>query len=350
MKYLIILDIIEQEVISEAFIKIFSEDEINFYHWEIPSTMKDFQKIILQIEKGGAEIVPHKESIYTKINTFKPDIILTHFAPINQKMIEKAKDNLKVIGVMRGGIENVNIEKATKYNIPVLNAPGRNANAVAEFTIALMLSEYKNIGRGHAELKKGKWRRRYSAGDYAHEIEGKIVGLIGFGKIGQLVAKKLINGFGCKVIAYDPFTEDDTFNWIKVRKCSLDEVLIKSDIVSIHARLSKETTNLIGKRELSLMKPSSYLINTARAGLIEREALYQALLNRKITGAGIDVFWNEPIDLNNDFINLDNITMSPHYAGTTVEAMSKSPLILFERIKKYFLEKDHSLPLNKIIY
>lgn len=348
MKFLVILDMIKQEVVKDAFIKTFSEDEIDFYYWEIPSAMKDFQKIILKIEKGGAEVVPYNESIYTKIDTFKPDIILSHFAPINQKMIEGAKENLKIVGVMRGGIENVNIEKATQYNIPVLNAPGRNANAVAEFTIALMLSEYKNISRGHAGLKMGKWRRRYSTGDFAHEIEGKIVGLIGFGKIGQLVAKKLINGFGCEVNAYDPFTEDDIFNRYNVRKCSLDKLLIESDIVSIHARLSKGTMNLIGERELSLMKPSSYLINTARAGLIDREALYQALLNRKIAGAGIDVFWNEPIDLNNDFINLDNITMSPHYAGTTVEAMSKSPLILFERVKKYFLEKDYSLPVNKI--
>jgi len=342
MKYLVVIDMIKQEVVKEAFMKTFSEDEIDFYHWDVPSAMKDFQKIILQIEKGGAEAVPHKESIYTKINTFKPDVILTHFAPINIEMIEKAKDNLKVVGVMRGGIENVNIEKATECNIPVLNAPGRNANAVAEFTISLMLSEYKNIGRGHAELKKGKWRRRYSSGDSAHEIEGRTVGLVGFGKIGQLVAKKLINGFGCEVIAYDPFTEDDIFNRNNVKKHSLDEVLIKSDIVSIHARLSKETMNLIGERELSLMKPSAYLINTARAGLIDREALTQALLNRKIAGAGIDVFWNEPIDLNNDFINLDNITMTPHYAGTTVEAMTKSPLILFERVKKYLLEKDYS--------
>lgn len=349
MKVLIIADpFLEDKVVYDAFKSELPEAEIKSVNWLSGVEPSNFTKIILDLEKKGPEVesAKYQFDIIGEIKSFKPDFIVTHFAPITKEIINTT-DSLKAIGVMRGGIENVDAKTARECGVDVLNTPGRNANAVAEFTVGMILAEVKNIARGHGALKQGQWRKKYATGDFGYEIEGKTVGLVGFGKVGQLVAKMLSAGFGCKVLAYDPFMSDDQMKKFGVEKKELKDLMSESDVVSVHARLSEATKGLIGKEELAVMKPNAFIINTARAGLIDKDALFEALSSQKIMGAALDVFWEEPIDINYPFVNLDNVTITPHYAGSTYEAFRKAPLMLAKEIKEYHFNKDCTHVINK---
>jgi D-3-phosphoglycerate dehydrogenase len=333
-------------MISKAFKETLKGFDLKIIQWDIPESAREVQAIISKIEKNGPEAVEYNFDITGEITNFEPDILVTHFAPITRKMVEAAR-HLKFIGLMRAGTENVDVKAATQHGVKVFSSFGRNDNAVAEFTVGLVLSEIKNIARGHAALRQGKWRRRYSGGDFGMELEDKNIGIVGFGRVGRLVAKKFHSGFGCNVLAYDPFVSEEEMKNYGAAKSGLAELLSQADIVSLHARLTEETKGLIGAEEIRLMKPNAYIVNTARAGLINKEALFTALLTKKIRGAALDVFWEEPIDINSEFTDLDNVTLTPHYAGTTIESLWKSPLILAKLLDDFFRKGSDSNVVNK---
>jgi D-3-phosphoglycerate dehydrogenase len=267
----------------------------------------------------------------------RADIILVDFCPVPAELM----DSLKLIGVCRANVSNVDVEEASRRNIPVINVVGRNAIAVAEFTIGLMLAESRHIARGHASLMDGKWRKAYSCEPC--EIEGKNVGLVGFGAIAQTVARKL-SSFGCSILFYDPYV--DVSPTIPARKVSLEELLQTSDFVSIHCRLTEGTKGLIGAKELSLMRPSAYIINTGRAEIIDSEALYNALRAKRIRGAALDVFCEEPLPEDDPLLALDNVTLTPHLAGSTPESLEKSPVMLVENVLAFLENGDRKVVLN----
>ncbi|MBW4829080.1 MAG: 2-hydroxyacid dehydrogenase [Clostridiaceae bacterium] len=289
----------------------------NWYH----ENQEDLQRDNLLIEQNGPEAVELPDKLLNDLDKF--DIIIVQFAPVSKKLMSQAK-NLKLIGVLRGGTENIDKDYAKQNNIKVLNTPGRNARAVAEFTMGMILSEVRNIARSHYALKNNEWRKDFPNNSYIPELNGKTVGLVGFGHIGQLVAGYL-KAFGSNIIAYDPFFKG---NFEGVEIVDLDTLLRNSDIVTIHARYTKDTHHLIDERELSLMKKNAVLINTARSGLVNQDALVEALKEHRIFGAAIDVFDNEPIPEDDEILKLDNITITPHIAGSTKDAFSNSPKMM----------------------
>lgn len=260
------------------------------------------------------------------------DVLAVHICPISSDLIKKA-NKLKVIGTARGGLENIDINAATERKIPIINTPNHNAHAVAEYTIGLMLAETRNIARSHKALKDGIWREYYPNTELIPELNGSTIGLIGFGKIGQLVAKKL-QSFEVKILVYDPYQKEEIIEKAGCVKVDLKTLLKESDIVSLHVRLTSETKGMIGEKEFRLMKSSAYFINTARAGLIDAKAMQRALEEGWITGAAIDVFETEPIPVSHPLLRLDNITLTSHRAGDTHNAYWKAPLLLGKQINK----------------
>ena len=290
---------------------------VDVFSWE-HETLEELQAANLKIEQGGPEAVPLPEELYEVIDQY--DVLVTQFSPISSRLIESAK-RLKVIGVLRAGVENVDIKAATKHNISVCNLPGRNARAVAECTIGLILAEIKNIARGHAALKRGHWTRDFPNKSDIPELFGKTVGLVGFGAVGRLVAK-FLDAFGANIVVLDPFFQKENEN---VEQVDLETLMKRSDIVSIHARYVPETHHLIKREHLLMMKPMAVLVNTARSGLVDEKALIDVLAAKQIMGAALDVFDDEPLPPNSPFLTLDNVTIVPHLAGSTADAFRNSP-------------------------
>ncbi len=291
-----------------------------------------FQEVNLAVEKGGSETIEPTPEVYAAVKD--ADIIVTHFCTITKRLIDHCQ-NLKMVCVLRGGIENINIEYATQKNILCVNTPGRTANAVADFTIAMALAEIRNIARSHHNLKQGKWVRDYTNKDRVPNMFGRTFGIIGLGEIGQKVAQRL-QGFETHILGYDPYVTQDRVDHLNVKMVSLDELMAQSDIVSMNARLVPETFHMVGARELALMKPNSYIINTARSGLIDEKALYECLKAKKIMGAALDVFDEEPIDEKYPIATLENVTITPHLAGGTINTMTDSPLLLANNLAPLF--------------
>jgi D-3-phosphoglycerate dehydrogenase len=213
------------------------------------------------------------------------------------------------------------VAHATRKGILVVNTPGRNANSVADFTIGMMLAEARNIARGHLLMKNGKWVRQYPNSFYIPDMYGKTVGLIGFGEIGRAVARRLA-GFDVRILVYDPFVKQMPED---IAACSLPELMRESDFVSVHVRSTKETEHLVNAQMIALMKPTAYLVNTARPAVIDENALYEALRDKRIAGAAIDVFNVEPPGRDYPLIRLENITVTPHMAGGSRDAFYGSP-------------------------
>jgi len=310
--------------------------EVEVRRWEHP-TLVDLQQANLAIESGGPEAVPLPPEVTGNVADFR--LLSVQFTPVSRRFIEAA-ERLEVIGVLRGGTENVDVEFATSRGISVLNTPGRNARAVAECTIGMILSEIRNIARSHACLKSGDWRRSFPNSDAIPELYGKTVGLVGYGAVGRLVAAYL-EAFGSRIIAYDPYGTGDP---APAEMVDLDTLLKQSDVVSIHARLTDENHHLIGRKELALMKPTAILVNTARSGLIDEDALTRALAKREIMGAALDVFDTEPLPPDHPLVQLDNVTITPHLAGSTVDAFRNSPKLMAEHFKRMF-NGERPLPI-----
>ena len=304
--------------------------------WEHP-TLIALQEANLAIEKGGPEAVTLPPEIADNVAGFQ--MIVVQFTPISRKLIEAAAQ-LKVIGVLRGGTENVDVKFATQRGITLLNTPGRNARAVAECTLGMILTEIRNIGRAHGCLKNGDWRRSFPNSNAIPELYEKTVGLVGYGAVGRLVAGYLA-AFGSRVIAFDPYCQGDPAPATLV---DLETLLRKSDVVSIHARLTNESHHLIGEKQLAMMKPTAVLVNTARSGLVDEQALIRALAERRIMGAALDVFDVEPLPTDHPLLKLDNVTITPHLAGSTIDAFRISPRLMAGHLTR-MLKGEQNLPV-----
>jgi D-3-phosphoglycerate dehydrogenase / 2-oxoglutarate reductase len=214
------------------------------------------------------------------------------------------------------GLENVDLAACKEKNITIINAPGSNANAVAEFVIGLMTMLLRQIPYHIKQLQTHKWRDMQAAGA---EIKGKTIGLVGCGAIGKLIAKKLQSFDIQDIVGYDPYLDAPTLEQFHIKKVELDNLLKKSDIVSLHLPLTPETKHLITLEKLKIMKPTSFIINTSRGGIIHEQDLIKALQTHIIKGAALDVFENEP-DINKTLLTCDNLIATPHIAALTQEA------------------------------
>jgi len=286
---------------------------------------------MLLLEQEGIDSAPTCEKLLK--NCKDKDIIVVHVASINKEIIQASK-KMKVAAVLRGGYENADIQALTDKKIKLINAPWRSANAVADFTVGMMIAENKNIARSHKLIFEGKWCKNYVNQSYIHDMRTCNVGLIGFGYIGQRVAARLA-GFGCRILVYDPFIDISKFAEQDIEFVALDQLLAEADFVSVHLRLSEKTQHFIDEDELKQMKKTAYLINTARSGLVNTAALVEALRNRSIGGAAVDVYDVEPLPPNHPYLSLDNITLTSHLAGTSCDTMRTSVEIGIEDLKRY---------------
>jgi phosphoglycerate dehydrogenase-like enzyme len=286
-----------------------------------------------------------------KITGEKADVLITEGDEIDEEILSTCP--IKIIGVCRGNPVNVDIEEATKKNIPVLYAPKRNTEAVTELTIALMLSQARQLSRIDRVLKSGSFlidTAENLAALYTRfkgfELGGKTIGIIGLGSIGYNVAKKLSCGFNAQILVYDPYVDTRKIKDVGATTTDLSTLLQKSDIVTVHAKVTEETLEIIGKKEIDMMKPTAILINTARAALVDEDALFNALKNKQIAGAGLDVFGVEPVDSDNRFLELDNVTVTPHIGGTTEDTEYRHSLIIAKDIERVCTNKKPRFIVN----
>ena len=222
------------------------------------------------------------------------EILVTHLAPINGDILDRLP-NLKLIAVSRGGPVNIDTKACRERGVTVVNAPGRNASAVAEFTIGAILAETRLIRAGHESLRRGEWRGDlYRADITGSELSELTVGLIGYGFIGTRVVKLLLP-FGCRILVCDPYKQlADDDRRAGVRMVDLDMLLAESNVVSLHARVTPETTGFLAAPQFARMKRGAYFINTARGPMVDYDDLYEALRSGQLRGAMLETFWKEP--------------------------------------------------------
>lgn len=270
------------------------------------------------------------------------DVLIVHLCPVTGAMLRKAP-KLRAILSCRGGSENIDVKAATERNIVVTTNPAHNANAVAEYTIGLILCETRNISRADQSLRKGIWRESYpNTGTAIRELHDMTVGIIGFGSVGRLVADYL-DVFGCRILIHDPYLSESAFDFIKYRFVDKKTLLNESDIITLHAR---SAVPIIGKEEFGMMKKNAYLINTARSVLVEAEALKDALDTGKIMGAAIDVFESEPI-IPEFYKKYDHITITNHRGGDTINSYKDAPAFAIQNYIRYLNGERMRFWINK---
>lgn len=307
--------------------------------WETDAV--NLQNRRLVIEKQG----PDAEPVLTMIKEADKatEMLLVLFAPVPAGAMD-ALPNLRLIGAARAGQENVDVKAATERGIIVHNIMGRNAHAVSDFAIGLLFAEARNIARAHHGIKQGTWRKSFVNSAFTPEVTGRTLGLVGFGYIGRLVAQKMA-GFNMRTLVFDPYISAEELKKYGAIKASKEEVFEQADFISLHARLTEDTKGLVGKAELDRMKPTAIFINTARAGLIDYEALYDALKNKRIGGAALDVHASEPLT-ESRWLELDNVTLTTHIAGTTADALANSPYLLIGDINLLLAGEKPNFILN----
>lgn len=245
---------------------------------------------------------------------------------VKQDVLDQAA-NLKVIGRAGVGVDNIDIAYARKKGIKVVNAPTGSTVSVAELAIGHMLALARGIVRGTESIKRGEWIKKQLKGT---ELSGKTIGIIGCGRIGREVAKRAL-AFDMRVIGCDPYLQKDAATRASIRLSNLEEILRQSDFISIHANLTPENRHIINRETITKMKKTAYIINCARGGIIDEEALYQALKEGRIAGAALDVFEQEPPGAT-PLAELENVVFTPHIGANTKEAQTKAGLIVAEQI------------------
>jgi D-3-phosphoglycerate dehydrogenase len=271
------------------------------------------------------------------------EILVTHLAPVSAQMLERMT-HLRLIAVSRGGPVNIDMEAARLRQIRVVNTPGRNASAVAEFTIGAILAQTRLIGAGHDSLRRRDWRGDlYRADLTGRELSEMTVGIVGYGQIGTRVVR-LLKPFGCRILVHDPYVELSAADLADgVVPASLETLLAESDVVTLHPRVTAETTGMMNAARLAAMKPGAYLVNTARGPLLDYAALEDALRRGHLAGAALDTFGIEPVPADWGLLDLPNVTLTPHIAGASVKTVTIAAEAAAEELRRFLAGEP---PLN----
>ena len=257
--------------------------------------------------------------------------ILVRSATKVDAQVIAAAPNLRIIARAGVGLDNVDIPAATTAGVLVVNAPTSNIVSAAELAVGLLLASARNIVPANLALKNGKWARSKFGGV---ELQNKTVGIIGMGKIGLLVAKRLA-GFDMKFVAYDPYVKQAPAGGPEIKMVELDELLRVSDFITIHIPKTAETTGLIGKAAFSQVKPTVHIINAARGGVVDEDALFEALTQGQVAGAGLDVYATEPAT-DSPLFALDQVVATPHLGASTEEAQEKAGIAVAQSVVAFF--------------
>lgn len=291
-----------------------------------------YSQMQLNVEIKGPEGERYPEELNHLIED--ADILLTHYSPVPHSLIEKGK-NLKAIFTCRGGVEHICMEAASKRNIPVINVI-RNIEPVADFCLGLIIDLTRNISVSHHQLIDGNWVKEFPNSKFTTTLSELTVGIVGLGNIGIAVANRL-KALGIKLIGHSNHVNMEHLNKIglgDIEMMSLEDLFSKADVISLHMRLTNDNFGIINKKYFSLMKPTAYFINTSRGGLVNQDDLIEVLRNNSIAGAALDVYDKEPVTPETGFIGLDNIVLTPHIGGATVDAIPKSPYMLMSEVNK----------------
>jgi len=289
-----------------------------------------------EIAQAGVDLLRGQFQVDVDLNP-KPDdlagriggydaLIVRSATSVSAGLLEHA-GKLKVIGRAGTGVDNVDVAAATRRGIIVANAPGSNMVAAAEHAFGLLLSIARNIPQAHAALTQGRWERKRFAGV---ELADKVLGIVGFGRIGQLVATRA-RAFGMRVVVFDPFVSAERCRELQVSSATLENLLLQADFVTLHAPLTAETRHLIDAERLHLMKPGVRIVNAARGDLVDLDALADALQSGHVAGAALDVFPEEPYT-EGPILGLENVVVTPHLGASTQEAQDRAGVIVAEQV------------------
>jgi D-3-phosphoglycerate dehydrogenase len=274
------------------------------------------------------------------------EIVATHLAPFTSEVF-KNSPNLKMIGVCRGGPVNIDLTAATKAGVLVSYAPGRNAQAAAEFAIALMLAAMRRITRGDADLHRGIWRGDfYSYEKTGIEVCGSTIGLIGYGAIGRVVAKILV-AMGARVVVFDPYTDKALMASDGVESVELEYLLRNSNVISLHARLTPDSRHILNAENMNLLKDGVVIVNSARGGLMDYAPLPDLLRSGHIGALALDVYDIEPPSSDWPLLGIENVVLAPHLAGATKQTAWRAANIIGDEIKLFLDSKTPQYVANK---
>ncbi len=272
------------------------------------------------------------------------EILVDHLAPVTGWLLDRCP-KLRLIAVSRGGPTNIDMAAARARGVAVVNAPGRNASAVAEFTIGAILAETRLIRVGHESLRQGIWRGDlYRADMTGDELCEKTVGIIGYGHIGTRVVR-LLKPFGCRILVDDPYvplSEADRADGVEA--AGLERLLEQSDVVSLHARVTPETRGFLAAPQFARMKAGAYFINTARGPMVDYEALYEALQSGRLRGAMLETFWQEPPPADAPLLKLANVTLTPHIAGASLKTVRYAAGLVADEVGRYLRGEPFANP------
>lgn len=249
---------------------------------------------------------------------------------------------LRVIGRAGVGVDNIDLEAATARGIAVFNAPSGNTTSAAELTMALILAAVRNVAGADRSMRAGEWDRTRFRGS---ELHGKTLALIGAGRIGGEVARRA-RAFGMDVIAHDPYLQDERARQLRITPVSLEEAMEQGDVISMHVPLTDSTRNLIGPAELGLMKPTAFLVNAARGGVLDELALVDAVREGRIAGAALDVYEVEPLPADHPLRSTENVLLTPHLGAATLEAQHNVAFEVAKSVRSALLDDDFSGAIN----
>lgn len=295
--------------------------EVDFRELTLPWPLEPFGRVgeVDEASDVEAELIEALRGV---------EVCVTQMAPLTKRVLDASPD-LRLFCVSRGGPVNANLEAAARAGVAVTFAPGRNAVATAEHTLAMLLAATRRIPQTHADLAGGVWRGDYYTYDnVGPELEGNTAGLIGYGAIGRRVAR-MLEGFGAEVLVHDPYVASAP------NQVELPELLERSLFVSLHARATPETTGLIGAAEIAAMPRGSVLVNCARGALLDYDAVCDALDSGQLSGAAMDVFPEEPIPPGSRLLTTPNLVMTPHLAGASKETAMKAAAIVAADVARY---------------
>ena len=289
-----------------------------------------------RIAEEGIEFLRSEATVDVKVG-LKPDelahvicdydaLVVRSDTRVTAEIINAGR-NLQAIGRAGVGVDNIDLDAATRQGIVVVNAPEGNVIATAEHTITLLLAMARRVPQAYYRMKSGEWTRKEFVGT---ELRNKTLGIIGLGRVGNEVAR-MVKGLEMRLIAYDPFVSNERAEQLGVELVSRDELLKRSDFITIHVPLTDTTRGIVGSKELALVKPTVMFINTARGGIIDEEALYQAIEEGRVAGAALDVFTEEPA-CDNILLKSDKVIATPHLGASTSEAQTTVAIDVAEQI------------------
>ena len=271
-----------------------------------------------------------EEEILTDIAGY--DAMVVRSATKVTRLIIEAAERLQVVGRAGVGVDTIDCEAATDHGVVVMNTPAGNVVSAAEHTVGMLLALARNIPVAHAEVRQGEWNRSAHTGV---ELEGKTLGVIGLGKIGQHVAR-VCRALGMEVLAHDPYINPDKARELRVKLADFEEILSESDFLTVHTPATPDTLGMISADEIARMKPDARIVNVARGGIVDEQALADALEEGRIAGAAVDVYTEEPVAADNPLLDAPNIVLTPHLGASTKEAQSKVAETIAKQLVAFF--------------